>query len=103
MYFRTLREQRQHSIEELSAYLGVSEAHASRLDRGERGMRAEDVEKLAKLYGLPPAERHRLLALAIESRKRGWWQQIELGPAYRALIAMEQTADTISEYCTSVI
>jgi transcriptional regulator with XRE-family HTH domain len=103
LYFRTLREQRKRSLEELAEYLGVSEAQASRLDKGARGLSAVDVRKLADEYNLPAGERERLVALAMESRKRGWWQQVELPAAYRSLIGMEQVADSINEYCTSVI
>ncbi len=103
LYFRTVREQRKRGLGELAEYLAVSEAQASRLDKGARGLRPGDVRRLATWYELPDAERDRLLALATESRKRGWWQQVDLRESYRTLIGMEQAADTINEYCHSVI
>ncbi len=99
LVFRTLREQWGRGLPDLAAHLGVTEAQASRLDRGVRGMRSDDVRKLAAWYGLPDAERDRLLALAAESRKRAWWQQVEVADeAYRTLIGMEQAAQFIGEY-----
>jgi hypothetical protein len=103
LYFRNVREQRKRGLDELAEYLAVSEAQASRLDKGARGLRPGDVRRLATWYELPDTERDRLLALATESRKRGWWQQVDLGESYRTLIGMEQAADTINEYCHSVI
>ncbi|OLT14229.1 hypothetical protein BJF78_19715 [Pseudonocardia sp. CNS-139] len=103
LYFRTLREQRRYGLDQLAAYLGVSEAQASRLDKGARGLRPEDVRRLARWYQLPEPERDRLLALSSESRRRGWWQQVDLDESYRTLIGMEQAAHAINEYCGSVI
>jgi transcriptional regulator with XRE-family HTH domain len=103
LYFRTLREQRKYGLDALAARLGVSEAQASRLDKGDRGLSAADVRNLAEWYELPPSELPRLLALAMENRRRGWWQQVGLGRAYRTMIGLEQAADSINEYCTSVI
>ena len=104
LVFRSLREGRGLGLPELAAYLGVSEVQASRLDRGVRGLRPDDVRKLAVWFGLPDVERDRLLALAIESRKRAWWQQVEISSeAYRTLIGMEQAAQFVGEYGSGVV
>jgi transcriptional regulator with XRE-family HTH domain len=104
LFFRTLREQRGRGLDELAAYLDVSEVQASRLDRGVRGLRADDVRKLATWYGVPKTEQGRLLALAAESRRRAWWQQMDIpNEAYRTLIGMEQTAQFIGEYGSGII
>lgn len=103
VFFRSLREQRKHSLDELAGYLGVAASQASRLDTGARGYRVEDVEKLSTWYDLAEADRKRLLALAEESRRRSWWQQVEVAPAYRTLIGMELAAVSINEYCGSVM
>ena len=101
---RTLREQRGRGLPELARFLKVSEVQASRLDRGVRGLRAQDVRRLATWYGIGGAERDRLIALADESRRRGWWQQVDLGDeSYRTLIGMEQAAELINEYGSSVV
>ena len=102
--FRTLREQRGRGLPELARFLKVSEVQASRLDRGVRGMRLEDVRRLARWYELPDGERDRLLELAAESRRRSWWQQVDLGDeTYRTLIGMEQAAESIGEYGNGVV
>ena len=107
LYFRTLRERQGLRLDELAEQLGVSEVQASRVDRGVRGLRAEDVRKLAALYHLPDSERDRLLDLVAESHKRGWWQQVDLtdigGESYRTLIGMEQAAELITEYGSGAV
>lgn len=104
LYFRTLRDQRGVGLDELARHLGVSEVQASRLDRGVRGLRDEDVRKLAEWYHVPTDELDRLLALSGESRRRAWWQQMDVrDEAYRTLIGMEHAARFIGEYGSAVI
>lgn len=98
VFLHTVREQRKRSLDELASYLDVSVPQASRLDTGARGFRPDDVRKLAVWYGLHESETTRLLALAKESRRRVWWQQVEVHPSYRTLIGMEQSAESINEY-----
>lgn len=88
---------------DLAGFLGVTVAQASRLDTGARGFKSADVRKLADWYGISDAERDRFLALAAESRRRGWWQQVDLPDSYRTLIGLEQSATSIREYCSSVV
>lgn len=104
LYFRNLREQRGIGLDQLAKHLKVTEVQASRLDRGVRGLRPEDVRKLTAWYDVPRAEHERLLGLAAESRRRAWWQQTEiLNEAYRTLIGMEQAARFIGEYGSGVV
>lgn len=101
--FREARERSGKSLDDLSSFLEVSAPQASRLDSGVRGFRPRDVPRLAEWYGFDASEARRLLALAEESRRREWWQQVDLDDAYRAYIGMEQVAQTISEYHINVI
>jgi transcriptional regulator with XRE-family HTH domain len=101
--FREARERAGKSLDDLARFLSVSAPQASRLDSGARGFRPRDVPRLAEWYGFDEAEAPRLLALAEESMRREWWQQIDLDDAYRGYIGMEQVAQTISEYHINVI
>jgi transcriptional regulator with XRE-family HTH domain len=103
VYFKRLREQRGHSVGELSDLLGVAQSQASRLDTGARGYRTGDVQRLCHWYGLGEGERRRLLALAEDARRRAWWQQVDLHDAYRTLIGFEQAAEVICEFCNAVV
>jgi hypothetical protein len=73
------------------------------LDTGARGFPPRQVAELADWYGLTEGDRLELLALVTESRKRAWWQQIELADSYRTLIGMEDAARSINEYDGSVV
>jgi len=101
--FREARERADHSLDDLARFLGVSAPQASRLDSGARGFRLADVPLLAEWYGFGEADARVLVALAEESRRREWWQQVDLPDAYRTYIGMEQAAHVISEYHVNVI
>jgi transcriptional regulator with XRE-family HTH domain len=103
VYFRRLREQRGRSLRELGELLHVTQGQASRLDSGARGFHPQDVERLCELYGVGRGERRRLLAVAEEARRRAWWQQYDLSESYRTLIGLERAAESISEFCSSVV
>jgi transcriptional regulator with XRE-family HTH domain len=103
VHFKTLREQRKRTLDDLSRVLGKSASQVSRLDTGARTYQADDVETLADWYDLDAAERGMLLALADEAQRRAWWQQVELPDAYRTYIGMERRAVQISEYCSAVM
>src|SRR5690349_16901791 len=103
LYFRSLREQRGIGLDELAKHLQVTEVQASRLDRGIRGLRDDDVRKLAAWYAVPEIEHGRLLNLAAEGRRRAWWQSEIADGAYQTLVGMEQAARFIGEYGSGVI
>jgi transcriptional regulator with XRE-family HTH domain len=101
--FREARERAGRSLDDLSRFLGISAPQASRLDSGARGFRPRDVERLAEWYGFSEVVAQGLVALAEESRRREWWQQVDLPDAYRTYIGMEQEAQAISEYHVNVV
>jgi transcriptional regulator with XRE-family HTH domain len=100
---RRTREQHKRSLDDLAVRLGVTNAQASRLDSGARGYPISQVENLADWYEFPPPERERIMVLATEGRRRAWWQQVDLEPAYRSLIGMEQAASSIAEFAGNVV
>lgn len=100
---RRAREQHKRSLDELATRLEVTPAQASRLDSGARGYPVRQVESLADWYELPGEIRERIMVLATESHRRAWWQQVDLDPAYRSLIGMEQAASSISEFAGAVV
>jgi transcriptional regulator with XRE-family HTH domain len=101
--FREARERSGRSLDDLSKFLNISAPQASRLDSGTRGFRPRDAQRLAEWYGLGDADTAGLVALAEESRRREWWQQVDLHDAYRTYIGMEQQAQSIAEYSISVV
>lgn len=81
----------------------MSLPQASRLDSGARGINSDQLSRLSEWYGLGAAERAQLTDLVKESRRRAWWQQIDLPDSYRTLLGLERAATSISEYCGSVV
>lgn len=98
-----LREENGRSLEDMASFLRVAHPQASRLDTGARGFPRGQVEKLAGWYGLSTPAQVELLELVAASRRRAWWQQVELADSYRTLIGMEQAAKSINEYGSWVI
>lgn len=98
-----IRLRKGRSLDELASVLSVSLAQASRLDTGARGFQVPQIDTLADWYSIDDDERALLLGLVTESRKRAWWQQVDLDDSYRTLIGLEQGATSISEYCGSVL
>ncbi len=49
---RTLRENAKYTQTNLSNFLGVDQSLISKIEKGERGLTAEMLEKLASLYGV---------------------------------------------------
>ena len=103
MRLSRLREEHGRSLEDLARFLRVALPQASRLDTGARGFPSRQVAQLADWYGVADGGRAELLDLAAESRKRAWWQQIDLPDSYRTLIGMEQAATSIKEYGNWVV
>lgn len=100
VYFRNLREKHERSLEALAKQLKVSGPQASRLDKGVQGLSLKHLRRLADWYDVDKAELDRLLVLAEETKRRAWWQQVELDESYRTLIGMEQKAASIREFCS---
>lgn len=102
-YFRDLRHERGYQREQVAAALDASAAKVSRIESGARGVALDDVQKLSDLYDLDDVERDRIMEIARESRRRGWWQRVDLPEGLRTFIGMEQAAMAINEYNTSVV
>lgn len=102
-YFRELRHERGYQLEQVAEALGASLAKASRLESGARGISLGDAGILIEFYGLPEAERNRIMEFAKEGQRRGWWQRVDLPTPLRTFIGLEQSALAINEYSTSVV
>jgi transcriptional regulator with XRE-family HTH domain len=79
--------------------LGWSPSTLSRLENGLRGITVEDVAALLVVYQVTGAERDRLLALAREVDRPGWWETglPGLPNQLTALIGFESQAERITD------
>ena len=98
---RRLRDGLDLKIEDVVNPLGWSTSKLSRIETGRIGIRVADLERLLDLYGMRAEPmRSELVALARQTRQRGWWQAYgdTLGHAYQTIIALEGEASAIHTY-----
>lgn len=97
---RGYRESLGFNLEEAACILGCDRSKISRIETGERGIRAEELLDLLGEYGVPSAEREALLAVAHRGRESGWWLEYRdvLSPAAQDYVIMEIAATEILAY-----
>lgn len=93
---RSLRADRDLSVQDVARRLGVSSSKVSRLESGQRGASATDVGRLCDLYDVTGEKRERLMELAREGRQRARWQP--RGLPYSTYVGLEAEATSISDY-----
>ncbi|WP_037575009.1 helix-turn-helix domain-containing protein [Phaeacidiphilus oryzae] len=95
---RRLREARGLTAEEVAAQLLVSQSKISRLENGRRSISQRDVRDLCGVYGVTDETMiEGLMAMARESRQRGWWHAFGDLP-YSVYIGLEDEAASIRTY-----
>jgi transcriptional regulator with XRE-family HTH domain len=79
---------------EVARAIGWSATKISRAESGRESLPPEEIEKLIDYYGVPEPMRGRLLALAEDAVKRGWWDDYAdiLTPQYLEFIGLEEEA-----------
>lgn len=93
---RELRLAAGRSVDEVAAELMCSAAKISRMETAGRGIQLRDVRDLVRFYGLPDSEGNKLMILADEARKPGWWQGYRSLPeAVAHLIGLEAAASDV--------
>ncbi|QSY50681.1 MULTISPECIES: helix-turn-helix domain-containing protein [Streptomyces] len=96
---RRLREESDFTLEEVEARSGISASKVSRIESATRGAKPDGVEQLLHLYGLKDSDiRDRLLRMARDGGRRGWWQTYDLSPVYSDLISLESDASSVRTY-----
>jgi transcriptional regulator with XRE-family HTH domain len=107
-----LRERTGLSLKDVERELEFDQSWVSRVEHGERGMKAKDVRSLLDLYGRHTAieedQREELLSIARAgfSGKPDWWRKLSgkgLKPKFDLLIAAEAGARTISAWRSQVL
>jgi transcriptional regulator with XRE-family HTH domain len=71
---RRYRENLGYGLEEAARILDCDRSKISRIETGQRGIRAKELRELLTEYGVPDGEQSALLAIAHGGRQHGWWQ-----------------------------
>jgi transcriptional regulator with XRE-family HTH domain len=97
---REYRERLGYNLDEAAKILECDRSKISRIETGERGIRAKELRELLTEYGVPAAEQEALLAIAHRGRESGWWLDYRdvLSPAAQDYIIMEIAATEILVY-----
>jgi transcriptional regulator with XRE-family HTH domain len=72
-YLRDMRNRARLTVRAAAAALEWSEAKIWRIETGQTSMRSLDVEQVCRIYGATSEETETLMALAKETKAKGWW------------------------------
>lgn len=98
---RELREAAELHLDAAAAHLECSTSKISRLETGQGIPKARDIRDLLDLYKVDDQRtRDRLLRLAGDGRRQGWWEEISrnVPAALGAYISLESEADSVSTF-----
>jgi hypothetical protein len=82
---------------EVAKALRWSPAKISRYELGQSSFPIDEVARLFEFYEVAEPRRSKLLALAEDANKRGWWEQFadSLAPEYLEFIGLEAEAESV--------
>ena len=97
---RRYRENLGYGLDEAARILECDRSKISRIETGQRGIRAKELRELLTEYGVPDGEQAALLAVAHGGREHGWWQDYPdvLSEAGQDYVIMEAAATEILAY-----
>jgi transcriptional regulator with XRE-family HTH domain len=102
---RRLRISHDKTAADVGKSLGWSKAKVSRYELAQSGLKPTDVAKLLDLYEVQGSHRERLLALAEEATRKGWWEPFaeDLTEGHLAFIGLEAEAVSMREWQVNVV
>lgn len=97
---RGYREALGYNLDEAARILACDRSKISRIETGERGIRAKELRDLLTEYGVPATEQDALIAVAHRGRESGWWLDYRdvLSRAAQDYVIMEIAATEILDY-----
>jgi transcriptional regulator with XRE-family HTH domain len=100
---RTLRQEKGLTIDYVAEHLDCSPSKVSHMETSSRAGTIPDVRDLCDLYGVTDeTERERMLSLAREGKKTGWWQGYDLD-YFATYVGLEAGAATIKYYQSAIV
>ncbi|WP_046469867.1 helix-turn-helix domain-containing protein [Allosalinactinospora lopnorensis] len=96
---KELRQRAGLTTRQVGELMNSSTATVSRIETGQRGVTSEEVAAMMVIYKANPEERDRLVGLAREVDRPGWWEtgDSNLPKQLTALIGFEAQATRITE------
>jgi transcriptional regulator with XRE-family HTH domain len=97
---REYREKLGYNLDEAARILECDRSKISRIETGQRGIRAKELRELLTEYGVAAGEQEALLAIAHRGRESGWWLDYRdvLSEAGQDYVIMEIAATEILAY-----
>ena len=99
-YLRDLRNAAGLTVRDAARGLEWSEAKMWRIETGQTSLRSLDVEAMCRLYDAPREATRDLMALAKETKARGWWQAFSdaMPDSFHLYVGLEAAASRILQY-----
>jgi transcriptional regulator with XRE-family HTH domain len=97
---RACRTEAGYTLAEAAAFLECDPSKVSRIETGQRGIRARELHELLDGYGAGPALAKALAAFASYDRESGWWSRYEgvLPGPWLEFASAESAASAIAAY-----
>jgi hypothetical protein len=104
-YLRDLRNQARLTVRAAAVRLEWSEAKIWRIETGQTALRSLDVEAMCKIYGAPAQTAEGLMALAKETKARGWWLSYSdvINEDFNVYIGLEEAASQLQWYESELV
>lgn len=99
-HLRDLRNRSRLTVKAASGKLEWSEAKMWRIETGQTSLRSLDVEAMCRAYGAPADLTEALMALAKETKARGWWHAYGdvIPEGFDLYIGLEESASLLRWY-----
>ena len=102
---REYREGLGYNLDEAARILECDRSKISRIETGQRGIRAKELRELLTEYGVAAGEQEALLAIAHRGRESGWWLDYRdvLSAAGQDYLIMEIAASEILAFAPNQV
>ncbi|MGW2634561.1 helix-turn-helix domain-containing protein [Streptomyces chattanoogensis] len=99
-YLRDLRNEARLTVRSAARKLERAEATIWRIETGQTSLRSLDVEAMCKIYGAPDELTEALVALAKETKAKGWWHAYgdAIPEGFDLYIGLEEAAAQLDWY-----
>jgi transcriptional regulator with XRE-family HTH domain len=104
-HLRDLRNRSRLTVRAAASALEWSEAKIWRIETGQTSLRSLDVEAMCRVYGAPADLTSGLMALAKETKARGWWHSYGdvIAENFDLYIGLEESASQLSWYASELV